>query len=602
MPRRQTKLQMKNKLLSALLSVFLIVIVVIGAGSALAQDGNKTGEAESVFNGIIEYKLEKTGFSSVQSLINGSFTKDPQSNAWYVLSLAQSGKYDFSKYQTALEQSLSKNTVASATSRQKFALTLISIGSSDGYISSTLEDSIGKQGIMSYVFGLHLLNNKYTSTKFTATQVKKKLLSLQLSDGGFAVTGNYGDADVTAMTLQALAPYYSTDSPVKTAINKALSFLSSKQLDGGDFASYGSPNPESTAQVIMALSALKIDAKTDSRFIKNGKTLFDGINKYRLSDGSFSHKAGASSNETATEQVFRAMTAYKRMQSGKGGYYILDNRNPGGLTKPGSATVSKTESAAKSSGSSSNAGSTVSKNKTADVNQDTSLTKTKSDTASAAATANEVTDGTDTPSAVQNTDNSKGGFWGSYKPLVCIIIFGAGCAVCLVLFLLKKRNYKNFIAVFALVLAAILFVVFTNFQTTADYYNTNQAEKKNAVGTVTLCIRCDEIVGKSDSQFIPKDGVILNKTEFEIEKDDTVYDILVEATRKNGIQMEKRGADNMVYISGINYLYELDFGDMSGWIYHVNDEEPLVGCGEYKLSDGDNIEWLYTCDLGKDLK
>ena len=58
----------------------------------------------------------------------------------------------------------------------------------------------------------------------------------------------------------------------------------------------------------------------------------------------------------------------------------------------------------------------------------------------------------------------------------------------------------------------------------------------------------------------------------------------------------------MVYISGINYLYELDFGDMSGWIYHVNDDEPLVGCGEYKLSDGDNIEWLYTCDLGKDLK
>ena len=595
---------MRNKLLAALLSVFLILIVVIGAGSALAQNGNKTGEAESVFNGILDYKLKKTGSSSVQNLINGSLVKDPQSSAWYVISLAQSGKYDFSKYQTALTQSLSKETVASATSRQKFALTLISTGSSDGYISLVLEDSIGKQGIMSYVFGLHLLNNKYTSTKFTAAQVVKKILSMQKSDGGFAVTGNYGDADVTAMTLQALAPYYSTDSSVKAAVNKALSFLSSIQLDGGDFSSYGSPNPESTAQVMMALSALKIDAKTDSRFIKNGKTLFDGINKYRLSDGSFSHKAGASSNETATVQVLMAMTSYIRMQNGKGGFYILDNRNPGGLVKPGTATASKTESAAKSSGSSSNTGSSVSQNKTAAAKQDTSSNKTASDTASAvtAETTTTDTDGADTPSAEQNTENSKGGFWGSYKPLVCIIIFCAGCAVCVILILLKKRNYKNFIAVFALVLAAILFVVFTNFQTTADYYNANPTEKKNAVGTVTLCIRCDEIVGKSDSQFIPKDGVILSKTEFEIEKDDTVYDVLVEATRKNGIQMEKRGTDSMVYISGINYLYELDFGDMSGWIYHVNNDEPLVGCGEYKLSDGDNIEWLYTCDLGKDLK
>ena len=303
---------MRNKLVAALLSVFLILIVVISAGSALAQNGNKTGEAESVFNGIIDYKLKKTGSSSVQNLINGSLVKDPQSSAWYVISLAQSSKYDFSKYQTALVQSLSKETVASATSRQKFALTLISTGSSDGYITSVLEDSIGKQGIMSYVFGLHLLNNKYTSTKYTAAQVVKKILSMQKNDGGFAVTGNYGDADVTAMTLQALAPYYSTDSSVKAAVNKALSFLSSIQLDGGDFSSYGSPNPESTAQVMMALSALKIDAKTDSRFIKNGKTLFDGINKYRLSDGSFSHKAGASSNETATVQVLMAMTSYKR--------------------------------------------------------------------------------------------------------------------------------------------------------------------------------------------------------------------------------------------------------------------------------------------------
>jgi hypothetical protein len=27
-----------------------------------------------------------------------------------------------------------------------------------------------------------------------------------------------------------------------------------------------------------------------------------------------------------------------------------------------------------------------------------------------------------------------------------------------------------------------------------------------------------------------------------------------------------------------------------------------VGCSEYKLSDGDIIEWIYTLELGRDLK
>ncbi|MGM9626294.1 MAG: DUF4430 domain-containing protein [Eubacteriales bacterium] len=51
----------------------------------------------------------------------------------------------------------------------------------------------------------------------------------------------------------------------------------------------------------------------------------------------------------------------------------------------------------------------------------------------------------------------------------------------------------------------------------------------------------------------------------------------------------------------MQYLYEFDFGDLSGWIYKVNGETPSVGCGDYVLSDGDEIAWLYTCDLGNDL-
>ena len=58
----------------------------------------------------------------------------------------------------------------------------------------------------------------------------------------------------------------------------------------------------------------------------------------------------------------------------------------------------------------------------------------------------------------------------------------------------------------------------------------------------------------------------------------------------------------MAYIAGINYLYEFDFGELSGWTYRVNGEVPSVGCDKYELKDGDKVEWIYTCELGKDIR
>ena len=57
----------------------------------------------------------------------------------------------------------------------------------------------------------------------------------------------------------------------------------------------------------------------------------------------------------------------------------------------------------------------------------------------------------------------------------------------------------------------------------------------------------------------------------------------------------------MKYMSGINYIYELAYGDLSGWVYLVNGERPSVGCDAYKLSDGDVIEWHYSLELGNDI-
>ena len=43
------------------------------------------------------------------------------------------------------------------------------------------------------------------------------ILNAALPDGGWALSGSEADPDMTAMAIQALAPYYSTNAAVKAA-------------------------------------------------------------------------------------------------------------------------------------------------------------------------------------------------------------------------------------------------------------------------------------------------------------------------------------------------------------------------------------------------
>ena len=108
------------------------------------------------------------------------------------------------------------------------------------------------------------------------------------------------------------------------------------------------------------------------------------------------------------------------------------------------------------------------------------------------------------------------------------------------------------------------------------------------------------------NEFVPKDGQILAATEYSIYEGDSVYDLLVRAVRDKDIHMENRktaiGAHGAYYISGINHIYEYEYGELSGWMYYVNGTAPSVGCGEYILKPGDRVEWLYTREIGRDIE
>ena len=518
---------MKSKIsavISCLLAVFLLSFTVCAEQQTAKE--------------IIAYNLSESGAETVQEWIDTTLSENAGNGSeWYVIALSKSREYDFSAYKAALEAYVENNEIRSATSRQKCALTLLAVGSNSDYIAETMENSIGEQGLMSYVYGMHLLNNGCTSSTHTAESVKEQILSMQLSDGGWAVMGEYGDPDATAMTIQALAHYYNSDETVKKAVDKAVQFLSDKQLDSGGYKSMGKEVSESISQVITALSAIGIDTETDSRFSKNGNTLFTALEQFRLADGSYCHETDGTQNYIATVQAFMAYTAYD-----KGNLFVVEKQD-----KPTAETT-------------------------------TAVTEKIEET-----TAVTVTDSINTDSRL------------SYKPLACVVIAAILLLTCVVLVLIKKNNKKNFIAAAVIAVIAVAVVIFTDFSTTEDYYGAT-AEKANPIGTVTLEIRCDAVAGRED--FIPENGVILAETEYDFEAGETVYDILVEACRANNIQTEFSGG----YISGMNYIYEFDYGELSGWMYFVNGEEASVGCNSYTLSDGDKIQWIYSLEMGNDLK
>lgn len=121
----------------------------------------------------------------------------------------------------------------------------------------------------------------------------------------------------------------------------------------------------------------------------------------------------------------------------------------------------------------------------------------------------------------------------------------------------------------------------------------------------TLSVRCDTAIGKSHGKDIvlPDDGIIFPEQSVVFYEGESVFNVLVREMKKNKIHLEFVNTPiyNSAYIEGICNLYEFDCGELSGWMYKVNDWYPNYGCSRYELKNGDKVEWIYTCDMGKDI-
>ena len=127
--------------------------------------------------------------------------------------------------------------------------------------------------------------------------------------------------------------------------------------------------------------------------------------------------------------------------------------------------------------------------------------------------------------------------------------------------------------------------------------------------TCTMSVRCDTILDNiswldpEKVELVPTDGAIFTATAVTFYEGESVFNILLREMKKARIHMEFENTPmyNSAYIEGINNLYEFDCGELSGWMYKVNDWFPNYGCSRYQLMDGDIVEWVFTCNLGIDV-
>lgn len=281
--------------------------------------------------------------------------KNPQVGSiggeWAVLGLARSG-YDvpdgyFEEYYATVEAYVKACSGAlhvkkyTEYSRVIVALTAIGKNPSDvaGYNLLTALGNFDKiiwQGINGPIWALIALDsgnyampqNPAAATQATRQMYIDEILSRQLSNGGWNLTDKGGDGtvdpDITGMALQALAKYQE-QAAVKTATDKALDCLSKMQRPDGSFASWGTTNSESVAQVIVALCELGISLN-DSRFVKNGNTALDNLLTYQQSDGSFMHTLdGSGNNQMSSEQGFYSLVAALRAATSKSSLYRMSD-------------------------------------------------------------------------------------------------------------------------------------------------------------------------------------------------------------------------------------------------------------------------------------
>ena len=322
--------------------------------SVIASEGKSVIYVDDAVSRSVDKTLEETKGYILKVDKNPGYGSE-----WFVLGMARLGEKHNSEYfqtyykniASYIQKKDGKLHPVKSSEYSKMILVLTAIGKDAedvaGYnLLEGLADfnQVMKQGFNGPVWALIALksNPKYciptvpqVTMQTTEDLLVSYILGKELQRGGWSLTGRTPEVDMTAMTLQALAPYYGMPGyeKVTEAVDRGLSVLSSLQNPAtGGFQNMGSENLESCAQVIVALTTLGISPETDIRFVKNRNWTVSDLLSYHVADGGFMHikkdETDAVSgivNGVATEQGFYALVAYQRFLDGKTPLYDMSD-------------------------------------------------------------------------------------------------------------------------------------------------------------------------------------------------------------------------------------------------------------------------------------
>lgn len=319
---------MRSKIAAFILTALLLIIAFPVSAAVTSEQAYKSAS---------NYML--------QSVPNPSF-----GNEWFIISLARGNaevpeQYYDTYYQNVVshvKQQKGELHNRKYTEYSRLIIALAAIGKDatnvGGY--NLVEklynfENVVWQGLNGPIFALIALDTwQYDipkDAKNSREQMLSYILSKQLTDGGFTLSGTTADTDMTAMAIQSLAPYQN-DPKVKQAIERALSALQQLQQSDGSYESWDTPNSESAAQVITALSSIGVNITDDKNF---NKVYSAFMNFYDDEDGGFKHVLSEKkSNGMATEQAGYALASYYRLQNGLTPLYVMSDTKPTNTNTP----------------------------------------------------------------------------------------------------------------------------------------------------------------------------------------------------------------------------------------------------------------------------
>lgn len=448
--------------------------------------------------------------------------------------------------QAALELASSEGFVT-PTELQRAAVVLTAFGecpreliNAAAYCSTDLD----RQGLNAWIWALTAANcsglEADNGAVYTRLQLAESVIARQLPDGGFALRGSSADADVTASAIIALAPL-GDDENVLNALDKAVSALSELQLENGGFLSLGSETSESTAQAIVAFTAVGID---DERLDNAVSALL----RFRREDSGFAHEPDGKTDKMATVQALQAFTALSLKERGE---RLFDKPRDSSQNQPDFS----------------------------DNFEDISVS-----------VSGESISETETGAAVT----------GFHIKLAFSAVLAAIGIAALIAAVVKRGKEAAAIGIVSVILSGAVWLL--NIRTPDEYY-AEVPENGITVRVGADCTGALPHLGDIDESVnplsvIPENGIILPLDEISLPEGATAFDALIEVARAHKVRVDYTGSSYGVYVRGIGFVYELGFGSESGWTYRVNGSSPQMSAGAYTLSDGDTVEFIYTCELG----